>query len=163
MFAKTLRALLRPCRAGLAAAGFLALAACTCGLRAGLAGTLSPDPLWRSCGPAALRELLSVSALYLFALHPFGCALSAALLLRCAFSLGLDAGALLLERGAAGIPPFCALLPASLLSLAAACLSCAVTAHAALRAPVPPRRAYLALLALTALVEGLCALLRCLV
>ena len=102
-------------------------------------------------------------ALWLCALHPFGCALCAALLVSRAFSVGMAWSAWIAAHGWAGAPAFGALLvPQGLLSLAAWCVGCCVTAYAALRARIPGKTAYARLLAAVFAAQALALALRCL-
>lgn len=150
---------------GYGIAGFLAIAAATCGFCAGREGTVLFSSPSLSIGVllTLLREGLAVLALLLFAMHPFGCALCAALLASRAFSVGLTWGAWISAQGWAGALPFALLLlPQGLLSLAAWCAGCCVTAYAALRVTTLHRNATLWLLAAVWVAQALALALRCL-
>ena len=120
---------------GYGIAVFLAIAAATSGFRTGGEGLDLFSPVSVSAGAllSLLREGLAVLALWLCSLHPFGCALCAALL-----------------------------VPRGLLSLAAWCMGCCVTAYAALRARIPGKTAYARLLAAVFAAQALALARRCL-
>ena len=89
--------------------------------------------------------------------------LCAALLVSRAFSVGMGWSAWIAAHGWAGALAFGALLvPQGLLSLAAWCVGCCVTAYAALRARIPEKTAYARLLAAVFAAQALALALRCL-
>lgn len=150
---------------GYGIAVFLAIAAATSGFRTGGEGLDLFSPVSASAGAllSLLREGLAVLALWLCSLHPFGCALCAALLVSRAFSVGMAWSAWIAAHGWAGALAFGALLvPQGLLSLAAWCVGCCVTAYAALRARIPGKTAYACLLAAVFAAQALALALRCL-
>ena len=130
---------------GYGIAVFLAIAAATSGFRTGGEGLDLFSPVSVSAGAllSLLREGLAVLALWLCSLHPFGCALCAALLVSRAFSVGMAWSAWIAAHGWAGALAFGALLvPQGLLSLAAWCVGCCVTAYARLLAAVFAAQAF---------------------
>lgn len=150
---------------GYGVAVFLAIAAATSGFRTGgeELDLFSPVSLSAGAVLSLLREGLAVLALWLCSLHPFGCALCAALLVSRAFAVGMAWSAWIAAHGWAGALAFGVLLvPEGILSIAAWCAGCCVTAYAALRARIPERKAYAGLLAVVFAAQALALALRCL-
>ncbi len=155
-------------RYGLLAAVFLVIAALTCGVRSGaeltqesLDGIVVALSVWKVLG-LILRETLCVLALLLAAMHPFGCALCAVLLVGKAFAVGYSWGWWMAKFGWIGIFSLVlTMVPQGLISLGAYAYGGCVTSYAALRIHPITRREYFRLLMIILILQGIAVFLRC--
>ena len=155
-------------RYGLLAAVFLTVASLTCGIRTGaelpqetLEGIVVALSVWKVLG-LILWETLCVLALVLAAMHPFGCALCAVLLIGKSFAVGYSWGWWMARFGWIGIFSFVlTMLPQGILSLGAYVYGGCVTSYQALRVCTVPRREYFKLLLAILILQGIAVFLRC--
>ena len=149
-----------------AAAMFLLIAAVTCGVMTGaeadgadgLTVSLSAWQVLR----LILGETVCVAALWLMCLHPFGCALAAALLVGKGFAVGYCWGWWRAAFGWSGALAFVAtMLPQGLLSLGGYAYGCCVAGSAALRIERLTRAEMLRLLVSVWVIQLVSVLLRC--
>lgn len=148
------------CRMGYAAGVFMAVAAVTCGVLQGKEYALPVHPLFFTAACAILEETLFSLGILLASARPFGCVLSAVILMTKGYRIGFTAGRWL---NASYLGLF-RLIPVSLLgmtSLTALLVGCCTAAYAALKPGI--RRESMRWIAAIWFVLVICAVLRCLI